>query len=553
MRIMRKNKNIVQIISFVMVLLFICIGFIGCSFNDGIEIDEYVTTVPIGKNFRFSKSINTINVYYESTNPTVFSIDDYNATALEEGEAIIRAYSENDVLIKSYLIKVVPDVPSSIAITGEKELYVGNTLKLTATVSPSDFDSSVDWESTDETIATVKNGYVIGVNPGLVTIKAISKVDEKVFGEIEIWVFVDESKNIIITQSKEEENEKLNISNMQGVLKPVIEKNINSIVGINSYYLLFGRITYNEEASGLVYKRYFVLDDGTEILDNGVNEVLEFNTYKYYVVTNKHLVQNKSSVEVYYDGKKYKATVIAYDSKVNIAVLTFNSNTYFQTATFGDSDDVKTGELVIAIGNTSGNEYPRSSSLGIISYDNRYLADDTDGDGVSDWDALYIQYDASVSDGSSGGALVNLNGEVIGLNTLRINSTKVENMAFAIPSNLVLDLIESLEKGVVPNRPVLNISGTEVKTILADSTLQSTYNVPESINYGFYVSEVNNPGVGYTAGIKVNDIILEIDDQIINYSYELRIMINEHIVGAGDEMIIKVYRDGKIVTLKAVF
>ena len=226
---------------------------------------------------------------------------------------------------------------------------------------------------------------------------------------------------------------------------------------------------------------------------------------------------------------------------------------YFSEASFGDSDSVLNGEFVLCLGNNKGKEYYHSSSFGVVSYNNRYLADDTDGDRINDWDALYIQHDAATSDGSSGGALINMRGEIIGINTLRISDDRVDNMGFAIPSNLALELVQMLEKGIIPERPLLNVSVYEVKDILASESLKAQLYVPEGLNYGIYVSEVDYGGVAYKAGIKEHDIILSFGGVKLNFSYELRAAINKCIVGSNEEVEIVILRNGEEIILKAVF
>ena len=102
--------------------------------------------------------------------------------------------------------------------------------------------------------------------------------------------------------------------------------------------------------------------------------------------------------------------------------------------------------------------------MGLLS--NRYLSDDTDGDGTNDWDARYIQHDATLNEGSDGSPLINLKGEVLGINTMKISSVKTEDMGFSIPANTIKELIGFLEKGIQVARPVLGVTAVEVKTIL---------------------------------------------------------------------------------------
>ena len=118
----------------------------------------------------------------------------------------------------------------------------------------------------------------------------------------------------------------------------------------------------------------------------------------------------------------------------------------------------------------------------------RYIEDDTDDDGVSDWSALYIQHDAAINPGNSGGPLLNTKGEIVGINTMKFAATDIDNMGFSIPSKTILELIPHLEKGEVPKRATLGISGNEIEKLLESPDPLKP--IPEGITYGIYVVDV---------------------------------------------------------------
>ena len=167
--------------------------------------------------------------------------------------------------------------------------------------------------------------------------------------------------------------------------------------------------------------------------------------------------------------------------------------------------------FAIALGSPEGYEFYNSATFGIISHAKRYLADDTDGDNVADWDAEYIQHDVAINPGNSGGALINLEGKLIGINTLKLASTEIEGMGFAIPSNLVNKLIPFLEEGKTPIRYVLGITVVTVRDIINYNNPEYIDKIPEDINNGIYVGEVNPTGL--SAGkLQADDIILKFND-----------------------------------------
>ena len=126
-------------------------------------------------------------------------------------------------------------------------------------------------------------------------------------------------------------------------------------------------------------------------------------------------------------------------------------------------------------------------------------------------------------------------------------------MAFSIPINLVLELASQLEQGIVPQRPLLGVTVIDIKNILSSESLMNQYNLPEGITYGMYIQSVVAGGVAEAAGVLAGDILLEFDGIEVRYSYNLRAALGEVIIGSGEEVVLKVYRNGQIVTLKAVF
>ncbi len=545
---------------YLILLILISLFTISCD-SKGIYISENNIEVDVNKTLTLNKTYEGRIVTYVSSDENILEIDGYNATPIRTGSAIIYVCSNNDnKVINQYLINVVDNSVKKITITGNTEVKVGEVIQLSVTVNNNTSNgtatlNNIKWKSCDESIANVvssnnKNAIISGNKEGIVTIKAYLVNDESVYDEISLLVKGEQSYSSTNTEYTESESI-IDISNMTNAFQSIIEKTSTSIIGVKSYYRYFNKTYEAYNASGIIYKRTCILEDGTEV--DEVFDESKILTYKYYVVTNKHIVNNLLNITIYDENDEYSCEVIACDKKVNIAVVTFTSMKYFSEAKFGDSEIIQNGEFVICMGNNLGKEYYHSSTLGVVSYNNRYLADDTDGDGVNDWDALYIQHDAATSDGSSGGALVNMKGEIVGINTLRISDEAVDNMGFAIPSNLALELIELLEQGIIPERPLLNISVYEVKDILASDTLLSQYPLPAGLNYGMYVAEVEIGGVAYKAGIKAGDIILSFGGVKLSFSYELRAAINKCIIGSGEEVEIIVCRNGEEVILKAVF
>ena len=296
--------------------------------------------------------------------------------------------------------------------------------------------------------------------------------------------------------------------------------------------------------SGVIYKR--------EELKTG--DVI--TGYKYYVITNRHLVideynNNKECIMYIYfgnDDTEVKAEILGYDDKVDIALITFESLKYIQPIEWGDSAKVEKGDFVIAIGTPVELVYHETVTLGIISYSLRYLPTDIDDDNVTDFYESFIQHDAAINPGNSGGGLFNLYGELIGINTMKINATSVEGLGFSIPSNVVRLIVEEyLEKGKEIIRPRFGITGLDV----CDMTDYFFEFYPEykplpdiytDRKYGIYVTDISENTTIADSEIEVDDIILEVNDIKITQNYVLNAMLNSLVdFQVGDEVTIKYF------------
>lgn len=215
-----------------------------------------------------------------------------------------------------------------------------------------------------------------------------------------------------------------------------------------------------------------------------------------YVVTNNHVVQNASELEVTLNNNKsYKATLVGTDSKMDIALLKLETDDELPYATFGNSDDIKVGEWVLAV----GNPYNLTSTVtaGIVSAKARNLSKD----GLQS----FIQTDAAVNPGNSGGALVNTRGELIGINTMISSTTgSYVGYSFAVPSNITRKIIEDIMEFGNVQRGVLGVRGGEL-----NSSVSKELGITET--QGFYVNSVVESSGAKKAGVKEGDIIVEID------------------------------------------
>lgn len=266
-----------------------------------------------------------------------------------------------------------------------------------------------------------------------------------------------------------------------------------------------------------------------------------------YIVTNHHVVEGATQLEVTLpDGTKVAAKLRGSDVWTDLAVVEMSSKGISdeQVTEFGDSDALKIGEPVMAIGNPLGLQFSGSVTQGIISGVNRTVPVDINKDGVPDWNAEVIQTDAAINPGNSGGALINIAGQVVGINSMKIAQAAVEGIGFSIPINFVVPIIEDLERYGEVKRPAMGVSLRNVAEIAAYHQ-QQTLKLPPEINYGIMIEQVVPNSPSEKAGLKELDVITELDGNKVDDVLELRkyLYTNKKV---GDTMTVKYYRGGKV-------
>ena len=242
-----------------------------------------------------------------------------------------------------------------------------------------------------------------------------------------------------------------------------------------------------------------------------------------YIVTNAHVINNATSgykIKITKtDSTTYMAVVVGCDTRTDIAVLRCEEASNWKAAAFADSDDLKIGQNVVVIGNPGGSSYSDSLTSGIISALNRSL---------SGFACTYIQTDAAINPGNSGGPLANLNGQVVGITTVKVAATDYEGMGFAIPSKKVKEIANSIIKnGYVEGRVKLGIVCTELS-----STLAKEYD----IKGGIVVSSVADDSPLKNSKIKKDDIITAIDGKSITSYAELYALLDTYKPGDTVEL-----------------
>lgn len=280
-----------------------------------------------------------------------------------------------------------------------------------------------------------------------------------------------------------------------------------TVVGITNkamtYDMWHGRSVLREQATGT----------GVIIDANG------------YIVTNNHVIAKATEISVTLgDGQEYPAELVGTDPVTDLAVIKINKSG-LPVAHFGNSDNLAVGETAIAIGNPLGLNFSQTVTVGVISAKQRAIT-------INEHTFNFIQTDAAINDGNSGGPLVNLNGEVIGINTAKIKIAGVEGMGFAIPANTVKNISRDLILHGQIIRPWLGVySGGDLNEALAQQ-------LQLPVNYGVLIQDVAPDSPAHRAGIRRGDVIISLAGKKVTSLSDLRNAIYNQKVNDEVEVVV---------------
>ncbi len=330
------------------------------------------------------------------------------------------------------------------------------------------------------------------------------------------------------------------VSDVSGIVEQVMPS-IVAITEKSTQTSYFGQ-TYSSEGAG---SGFIVKQDDDQLL----------------IVTNNHVVADADEISVQFnDGESVDAEVKGTSESNDLAVLIVklsdlkdSTKQSIKVASLGSSDDAKVGQMVIAIGNALG--YGQSVTVGYLSAKDREVTSSSSSDGSSETTTqILLQTDAAINPGNSGGALIDTNGNVIGINSSKYFSygdTTVEGMGYAIPMSDAVSVINDLMDRTVlkdEEKGYLGITGMTI-----DETTSSTYGIP----VGVYVKAVSDTGAAYKAGIKQGDVITALDDREVKTINEVQEIVNNTKVGTEITVTVKRSSDGEYkekklkVTLKS--
>lgn len=412
--------------------IFILVIFLflsGCSAMSGqpstnlsifFQVDK---TIEVGDIIILETNIESLTVEgtlsWQSSDELLATVDNGMVTALAPGNVTITAAvdSYEDVLRIEIIEKTVKP---QIEIIGNQTIEVGQTTTLQALVH--DSEDAVVWASNLHTIATVSAGGVVsGLAIGIASITAYLESDDTVYATYLVYVKgIGGSSDVTINETVHESYElsgTYDLSALNTTITDLVSNVKDSVIGVSNYQYNLGVLDLTSLGSGVIYSK-----------------TVSGSNFTYRALTNHHVIEDNDAVKAYfgYLDREVSAYVVKSDADLDLAVIQFTTNIDVDAIPFGQITQIHLGDFVIAIGNPTGYEYFGSVTMGIISGLQREMSATT---------ALFIQHDAAINPGNSGGPLFNMNGQIIGINTLKISSTDVDNMGFAISITTIRDYL----------------------------------------------------------------------------------------------------------------
>lgn len=312
-------------------------------------------------------------------------------------------------------------------------------------------------------------------------------------------------------------------------LSDMVEQSSSAIVGIANYQNAGNRFAQQQGQS---------VESGA-----GSGVIYKIEGDFAYIVTNNHVIEGAEKIEVSLEsGETTSAELVGKDALTDLAVLKIDAKYADTTLEFGDSDTLRAGDPVVAIGNPLGLDFSGTVTQGIISAVNRSINVQTS---AGNWELNVIQTDAAINPGNSGGALLNEAGEVIGINSLKIFEKGIEGLGFAIPSNEVVPLIEEMTKNGSIERPYIGVGLAELSQV-PPAYVQD---LPQTVEAGVMVASIDPDSAAAKAGLQMQDIITAINGTEVKNSTELRKFLYTELK-VGDKASFTIYRGKEMKTIE---
>ena len=302
-------------------------------------------------------------------------------------------------------------------------------------------------------------------------------------------------------------------------------------------------VTIDETGIGLsvgkIYDAVVMIENikGNSLDSTGSGFIYKKDSQYGYVMTNQHVVAGASSIIVVMSNNdEVEGKVLGSDAYLDLAIVRIPVDAVYAVATIGNSDSTNLGDTIFTVGAPLGYEYRGSVTRGTMSGKNRLVTVDVST--TADYVMKVLQVDAAVNRGNSGGPLCNINGEVIGVISLKLVDDDIEGMGFAIPIEDAMTYVDSLEKGEAIERPLLGITMANI----GDSylLLQNGITLDDNITSGVVV--INSSGGALEAGLQKGDVIVKMNDEVIQNAAYLKYFLFKH--APGDVVTVTYYRNG---------
>lgn len=402
----------------IMFMIFIMFGsliFTSCQTT----INPEFLFIDVNQTIRLQTSLSG-EVTWSSDDESIAIVDNNGViTGINIGLATITAEAKNQST--KIIVSVTTKVPEAeLVVTGKQNILINETTKLVATITNTQNPSPIYWETSNESLATVDTeGLVLGLSPGLVTITAYTYQEKALSKQFIILILLEPSDEEVvnneINSSTYEIIGDLDLTAINNTITGIVKNVMPSIVGVSNY-----QRSTNPGSNGVLQLQ----NVGTGFIIN--RKKISNTEYRYYVLTNYHVVEKRSELKIFFGDHEDEIAVenaIQSSANFDLALITFKSSKDLTPLTFSQPATVEAGDFVLAIGNPTGYDFFRSVTFGMVSCSERSLKGES---------STFVQHDAAINPGNSGGPLFNLAGEVIGVNTIKIVDTDVENIGFAI-------------------------------------------------------------------------------------------------------------------------
>lgn len=279
-----------------------------------------------------------------------------------------------------------------------------------------------------------------------------------------------------------------------------------------------------------------------QMVSTGTGFVYKTDDKYGYVMTNQHVINATDKIVlVLSNDEEVEATLLGGDEYLDLAVIRMDKSKVLAVSQIGDSSSSNVGDTVFTIGSPMGYEYRGTVTSGILSGKNRMVSVSIGNSSTEDYVMRVLQTDAAINPGNSGGPLLNVNGEVIGINSLKLVEEEIEGMGFAIPIEYAMSHVDSLEKGQAIKWPVLGISMINISD--STYTYKNTYNIPSTLREGVLVVGITEETGASKSDLKVGDVITELNGEKVKNLAYLRYELYKY--KPGEIIEIKYFREGK--------